>query len=348
MNSNFQYIKTNETSFWIYTIKDTFWNILDKNIKFLVSYKKDVINNGDIIFIHYVNTNRKNPIYKHGIIALCVAETYQNINVSKKIFDDKNLNKYILNVKDITIFNKTYSLNTLLENNQKFKSPAYFIKKYASDNVSLKVIDNNIGLLLLSIFNKILNTNDNSDNNSDNDDSDNDNSDNDNSDNDNSDNNNSDNDDNNDNDNNSVNTNNIKNNVVAPIKSYNSDITFDKSDNSDDEPMSTVGNIPILLIPCKELEQQLDNIEKIKTHYMDCEKCNRYNNNKREIYNDLIKRKISYKIITDINEINKIEKSYNEISKYLRLQYGIIEPDIIFTKISKTTHYYNNCIFILW
>ena len=33
----------------------------------------------------------------------------------------------------------------------------------------------------------------------------------------------------------------------------------------------------------------------------------------------LIKRKISYKIITDINEINKIEKSYNEMIRQIVL-----------------------------
>lgn len=116
--------------------------------------------------------------------------------------------------------------------------------------------------------------------------------------------------------------------------------------------------IPILWVPCKELELVLKDNQKISKnafskHYVNCSCCEFNNNNKKDIINKNENIKIFTKTHEDKDEINEIIKYYKLCKNYvmskkiIKKENYLITDTLLFYYNNSEEKIYNNCIFIL-
>jgi hypothetical protein len=104
------------------------------------------------------------------------------------------------------------------------------------------------------------------------------------------------------------------------------------------------GNIPILLIPCDDFiysKLQKNIIKEIIKHYINCKKCYKCNNNNIEIYNDMMTKKINYKILNNMEEIDNIENMYMSLSN-INTDNNIVN----IYQLNFDKHFHDKCFFI--
>jgi hypothetical protein len=112
--------------------------------------------------------------------------------------------------------------------------------------------------------------------------------------------------------------------------------------------------IPILHIPCKKLEEILKkkefNYETINKHYNKCRECEIINNNNFQL--ELIDN-INYKIISNINELDKILYYYNHPNEKFNISsqifkdcgYDLNKINLIYCDTCEEL--YDNCLFFI-
>ena len=131
-----------------------------------------------------------------------------------------------------------------------------------------------------------------------------------------------------------------------------------KLDNEDNKNIVKM-QIPILWVPCKDLESYLKTDDKITKqiflkHYVTCINCE-FNNNNRNINKDINNKniKIYLKKKDDEEEMNEIIKYYKNCKNYVISKKDIkkydyqIEHTLIFCYNNSEEKIYNHCIFIL-
>jgi hypothetical protein len=302
------------TKYWIYVITSDMWtqlsDMFSKNKNMLSSMYSDKIMKGDIILIYEQHSQAKN-----GFVAICQSSTTSKNNTEQiKIFNDKNMNKYCIDLSFVSEFDQCYKL-TQLEKQIKEKQPTFktatFKKSYVNTVPKAKFIniDNIIGKILIENLIKLHDNNNKkesdielisdeescSDNDSDN---------------------------------------------VSDDDSDN-----DSEDESDDD-LDDGGNIPILLDPCVEFKWDKNKINNFKKHYVFCNRCKKIDNNEKAFSFSLESSKIICEELTDIDDIDMYLEYYHELKNY-KMDDDKVNTIKIFRINSRGTTYHT-CILIVW
>jgi hypothetical protein len=118
----------------------------------------------------------------------------------------------------------------------------------------------------------------------------------------------------------------------------------DSFSEEEDSDIEENGNIPILTVPCKQVDWDTDDIiEEVLSHYKICEKCDKTNNNgKIDILPLLKSRDITFEEIDDEMIIDEYLSYYHNLKKYKELD------DIFIYRIRNKNSDYNGCLIILF
>ena len=295
---------SSKNKIWIYVVMIDQWEIIKQNIqkqkKYLCAYSGKNIGSADIILIYLKPDKGTKKVNKEsGFIALAQVKTDMEKNTDDiKIFNDNNLNRYILELSIINIFNIPFKIglfNDLIieQTNNKIKGAVRFaITMMKGEFTFSEITHKNLGIEIIKYLYELISANDPKDIKSDN-----------------------------------------ESDNESEEKSDNESDNESESEKSSSKKIIKQ-MIPVMMIVCQKLKKILNN-SKNKTeekthniiiHYKNCDKCEITNNNTHEIYPTLKK--------VNINNIKFIESNYDKILK----AYHALEewPNINKTKTAKT------------
>lgn len=386
------------SNFWVYTISKQHWEQMREHFSngklYITSYHRYSILKNDIILVYQKDTKQgKNA--ENGFVGVLCATNDLSFNTQIKIFKDQNMNKHIVSIKIVHIFNffrKMIDVSPHIKNCKEYKSDSSFVKKHIVGNVNFVKMTNVLGKCLYDVLMGMYNADNSAKLNDDEIDeppkkvsgiltnkqnnnkslikpssklstkqielqkpySDDDSAESDRSD-------------------ESVESDgssesaesNRSDESVESVESSNScksnksygssgsSASGKSMSNSDDDTDSFIGNIPILIIPCKKFKitkNSKEMIEMFKSHYGRCEQCDIYNNNKLEMIHDLDKRKFFFSVLRESGMLDEIEELYCSLGKYIfeidKKEKLTMAPIKIFL-VDDVTHVHYGCIFVL-
>jgi len=293
-------------NFWIYTMSSVMYNgyknytdnLGDGRNKYISTYSQHNIEHNDIIFIYLKNYN------KSGFIGTLTVKNKQKKNNKKiKIFRDKNLNKYIIKLTQISLLDSGITINDIINVIKKdipgYRNKISFIRKHICVENIIK-LNYNGEKLLKEIYkpkNKNIST--------------------------------------------CKSKPKIKNNNIKKCKKHT------RKHNIIDEYM---GQIPIMMIPCKKFKLPKHNKKKyfIK-HFKTCNRCEKIDNNNINILTIFDNAHFDFVDVDDPYDvdIDVALKTYDEIIGYIPPNVNSF-PYIRIFKIDNNHEIYNNCILISW
>ncbi len=317
---------TNKSKYWLYVLSETLWENIHNNFlkkkMYISAYGYKSLVKDDIIIFYIKGGKNKNS----GFIAIGQAYNDMQLNDTNiRIFMDKNLNRYIVKLNEVSIFTNLCKFlemkNTIEEADLKIKSISFATKMFRGDGTFTELTSKKIGIAIvkkiyeLELF-SIENENDNENNNENDNENENEN---DNEDeiedeNEHDENEVDKNEDRNSNDNDTEDNNtedNTEDNEEIEEKENNEDNNEENDKEEDEDPI--ISNIPVMLLTCDELKKSLSKLKKrenkieiILKHYNFCKKCDITNNNSHELnmtLNRVEKSTIQIKIDNNYNEV---------------------------------------------
>lgn len=152
MNDIYEILPTVGTNFWLYCLtKNNFNNLKNYKGMYISCFLHYEVKKGDIIFIY------SKEVLKNGFAGICRASKNLKLNDNNnKIFNDKNMNNYIIKLNYITLFENIVKINDII-NYIKFDKPGFrstqsFTSKFVKKSVSLIKIDYQGETILKKLF----------------------------------------------------------------------------------------------------------------------------------------------------------------------------------------------------
>lgn len=346
---------TKETNFWIYLISELNWTDLCKNYSkdiFLISsYEIKNVKKGDIILIFQKPSIN---VKLHGFVSICqIGSDLKENKENKKIFRDINMNRFFCKIDMLENFSVPHKISQLATFIKKkcnnFTTANGFSIKYTSDKCEraiFYILPKDIAFGIVEVLINLTDEKSESEKSE------------------------------------NIKHNSIKNNYNnsdADISSDSSDssdgdISSDNSDSdsdidsdidsddsyckSDNDDVRVVhGHIPILMIPCSDFNWSKSNemtIKNFKTHFFNCAKCDKTDNNNCSFavfFNKNEKRcKIHCEEIIDDDQIDeKLENYYNlTLQKYELTGKSRKYEHIYLYRFVSRSHVYHRSILIMW
>lgn len=135
----------NTTLFWTYKLQNFFWEQLkcnfNKNELYLSSFKNNQLRKNDVVFIYQTHINHN----KSGFV--CVCQTKSNMvlnNDSKRVYTDKNMNKYIVELSSVYILDSSVKIATMFKTIQCFTARS-FTNEFIGNHTCFTKVDNKLG-----------------------------------------------------------------------------------------------------------------------------------------------------------------------------------------------------------
>lgn len=331
---------TEDNNYWLYLISKTLWKEYEQYIK-----KNDICYVG---FLHLYNI-KKNDILllfcKDGVGFIGIIQVRNGLEKREnvKVFKNPIFNTFTSSIKELIFFDKFV---TFTEINKELEDKIN--SKIIKGADVLTLIDFNFGETLVETLLKINDIKEDSsdtisiDSYSDNDSMD------------------------------VENNKSIKNKKNSPEDSESSEEDDDSTkkknnpkENKEKNNKKIKGNIPILIVPCKEFElpegdeeeiiknnKTEDEILKckyIKKHYKNCKECDITNNNNFDFYYimDKVNNTYYYEIKSTSFKYGDLKEAYQSLQGVLIDENDEVEEDSLnIYYINDDKSYYNNCLFI--
>lgn len=312
------------TKYWVYVLQNNHWEHLSelfkKNKFYISSFKNYSIKENDIIFVY----QKHRSTLKIGFVAICQTSTKMIFNEKNKIkiFKDMNMNRYFVELGIVLPFNDPYRMSTIekhLGKNDDFRTSS-FRNDHLKEASAFSEINKDIGRNLLKILVELSDeappetSNDNIDSYDENEESE-----------------------------------------ESELSELSEQDNTESDDNisDDDEILVVDGHIPIMMIPCQEFEWNKDSevtIENFKTHYKNCSKCQKTDNNDVSFLPVLESSEIYCKEIKKDEEIEEYVDCYHELRKYM---FKLADEDkqyshVYLFRINHRGDTYHKCILIIW
>jgi hypothetical protein len=152
MDDIYEILPTNDTKFWLYCLtKNNFNNLKKYKGMYISCFLHYEIKKNDILFIY------SKEILKNGFAGICrAAENLKLNNKNNKIFNDMNMNKYIIKLNYITLFDNIVKINNIIDyikfDKPGFRSIQSFRSKFVKKSVSMIKIDYQGEIILKKLF----------------------------------------------------------------------------------------------------------------------------------------------------------------------------------------------------
>lgn len=346
---HFSTIIVNEkVSYWIITLSEINWEDLKKHFLkgtfFITTFEKHNLKKNDVILIfqkHSIN------LKSHGFVAICqikanIGKNELNIN----IFKDINMAKFISSISSLELFNeplKYSKIESMLKkdckNTNDFCTSAVFGSKYTKQKSVFFQLPNKLGYSLvknlIALSDGEIEIGSTGSKN--------------------------------------ISKNEKKGEIFddPPYSSSEEEVDDEPpyssdSENSDDSTNDSmydianendvrvvIGHIPILMIPCNLFEWSNDEyvtIKNFKKHFLECENCDKTDNNNCNIY-PFVKNSLVH--CTDITDENMIDSYLDYYHKEKICKFELVGNDkkndhIYVFRILAKRHIYHNTILIMW
>jgi hypothetical protein len=334
-------IKNQQKRIWLYVIDDRSYTEYEEYVKksdevYLGSYYKYKIKKEDIIIFYKRNKNKNKETGFIGI-GICnrKAKSFQERPIT--IFKDNNNNRYNILLESIILMGNNIEFNIFQETIQKkyYKSIASFKRLYFNKNMILQEIPYDIGEIIYNnIYSKYYDLCKLQNNREEN----------------------------------GMIEEKVENGMIeekvekverVEMILIEEDTYYEDKDEQirekereyyDDKEKNAIGNVPILIEPCKKLIKKIKiNSENTKTiknifinHYKQCKKCDVTNNGSRELSSIFNTMELEYKEDTEEN-LSKYMEYYHRSEVY-----KIDDNRVVINNIIDKYSIYDGCLLIIW